>query len=154
MQIRPAIEADRLALFKLAAAMHSETDFAGLQFDPAMALDGLGRWVHSSEGLMLVAADAGEVFGMLAATLRRPWFSPEIVVSEDLFFVRQDKRGGRCAYLLMRAFVQAAQAAGARHLRAGIATGDAGQPADRLYRHFGMRLVGGSYSLYFDRKQP
>ena len=150
MQIRQAVESDRLALFKLAAVMHSETDFKGLQFDPAKALDGLGKWVHSPEGVMLVSDDAGDVCGMLAATIRAPWFSPDTVVSEDLFYVRADKRGGRCAFKLFRALVDLAKATGARHLRAGIATGDPGKPADRLYRHFGMQLVGGSYSLYFD----
>ena len=148
--IRRATEADRFSLFKLAAAMHAETDFKSMGFSPSKAVDRLGAWIHSPEGLMLVAEDGAEPFGMLAATYRAPWFSDDLMVSEDLFYVRADKRGSRAGFMLMREFVAEAGRRSARHVRAGIATGDVGSGAQRLYEHFGFLLVGGSFSLYLE----
>lgn len=153
--VRDATEEDRFGLFKLAAAMHAETDFKVLRFNPHKAIDGLGAWIHSPDGLMAIAVQGSEVVGMLAATKRAPWFTNDLMASEDLFFVRQDKRGGRTAFRLFQHFMAWATVHGAAHVRAGIATGDAGTNAGRLYEHFGFHKVGGSYSLFIgaDKEQ-
>jgi L-amino acid N-acyltransferase YncA len=151
--VRRATEDDRFALFKLAVAMHRETDYSAMRFDPAKALDRLGAWLHSPEGVMLVAESDGEVVGMLAATCRAPWFSDELMASEDLFFVRPDKRAGRTALRLLQAFINGAESLGVRHIRAGIATGKAGAPAARLYEHVGFTLSGGSYAMFLGAKK-
>lgn len=145
--VRRATEEDRLGLFKLSAAMHAETDFACLRFNPHKALDNLGGWVHHKDGLMLVAADDGVVIGMLAATFKRPWFTDDEVASEDLFYVAQDRRGSRTAYRLMQAYIQACRDRGIKYLRAGISTGAPGKNAGRIYEHFGMRCTGACYSM-------
>lgn len=145
--IREAIEGDRLGLFKLAVEMHAETDFAAVEFDPEKALRELGAWIHHPDGLMLVADDSGDVVGMLAAQAKRPWFSSQEVASEDLFFVRKDRRGGRVAYRLLEAYVQWCAERGITYGRAGISTGEPGKNAGRLYEHFGMRCTGACYSF-------
>ena len=146
--VRHATEEDRFGLFRLAVDMHAETDFAGLAFDPERALNGLGGWIHGDGGLMLVAESGGEIVGMLAAAKKVPWFTSDVIASEDLFFVRKDFRGSPCAFRLMKAFLAWAEDRGAVHVRAGIATGDPGSNADRLYLHFGFHKVGGCYSLF------
>lgn len=150
IQVRNAIEADRLDLFKLAVLMHRETDFAGLNFDARKAVDRIGDWIVGPDKLMAVAVDGDEVVGMLAATRGKPWFSNDLMLSEDLFFVRESHRGGRTAYRLMQHFMGWASLARVTHVRAGIATGEPGKGAARLYEHFGFRCVGGSYSLFPD----
>jgi GNAT superfamily N-acetyltransferase len=149
--IRHACADDLLELFKLCVAMHAETDFSGLAFDPDRALAGLTAWVTHERGLMAVAEFDGEVVGLLAATEKQPWFSLEWIASEDLFFVREDKRGGHVAYRLMEFFDAWNRERGVRYGRAGIATGKPGASAGRLYEHFGFRKVGGSYAKFYDR---
>ena len=146
--IRKATEQDRLGLFKLAAAMHRETDFARLAFAPEKALDKLGGWLHGEGGFMCVAERDGEIVGMLAATLKAPWFSTDMIASEDLFFVRDDARGSPLAFRLMGFFVDWAISTGVAYLRAGVATGDVGKGAERIYEHFGFARVGSCYSLH------
>lgn len=145
--IRKATEQDRLGLFKLAVAMHAETDFACLAFDPHKALDNLGNWIHHPDCLMLVAVDGDEVIGMLAAQARQAWFTSDWVASEDLFYVRADRRGGRTAYRLLGEYINWCAARGIRYGRAGISTGEPGKNAGRLYEHFGMRCTGACYSF-------
>ena len=149
MKIRRAVEDDRLALFKLACAMHAETDFKHFNFDPLRAVNGLGTWIHSATAVMLVADDGGEVVGMLAGSVQTTWFGIDKFASEELFYVRADRRGGRAGYLLMRDFVAWGHKTGAAHLRAGVATGS-GPAAERLYEHFGMHHVGGNYSAHLE----
>ena len=149
--IRAATEDDRLGLFKLAVDMHAESDFSGFTLDPLKALDGLGAWIHSDKAVMLVAVDGADVVGMLAGQFIEPWFTQELMASEDLFFVRKDKRGGSLAYRLFKEFVAFSKARGATQIRAGISTGKAGYGAGRLYEKFGLQCVGGSYSLFTNK---
>lgn len=149
MLIRRATEEDRIALFKLAAAMHAETDFRHFAFDPHKTINGLGAWIHSPNALLLVA-DAGDgVVGMLAASLKQAWFSHDPFMSEDFFYVAADRRGSRAAYMLMREFMRESEKI-ALHVRAGVATGNC-QAAERLYEHFGMTYQGGNYSAHLQR---
>lgn len=152
LKVRNATENDRLGIFKLAVAMHRETDFGNFSFDPEKAINSIGLWLHG--GLMLVvvdqAEDSEEVVGMMAASKKDPWFSQDVLVSEDFFYVREDKRGSRAAFLLMKGFIDWANEVGAHHLRAGVATGT-GPAAERLYEHFGMHYVGGNFSSHISR---
>jgi GNAT superfamily N-acetyltransferase len=150
MQVRRATEDDRLALFKLAAAMHAETQFKGMRFDAQKSIDNLGRWIHEEQGLMLVADDGGDIVGMLAARVFSPWFSDDRMAHEELFYVRADKRGTRAGFKLMVEFVAWAKTTDANYIGAGVATATGGA-AERLYKHFGLGFIGGNYSTYVDR---
>lgn len=145
--VRKATEEDRFGLLKLSAAMHGETDFSCLEFDPRKCIENLGNWIHHPDGLMLVAHDGAEVVGMLAATAKQPWFSNQWVASEDLFYVRPDRRGGRLAFRLLAGYLEWVDSRGIHYGRAGISTGEPGKNAGRLYEHFGMRATGACYSF-------
>jgi GNAT superfamily N-acetyltransferase len=147
-EIRPATESDRFPLFKLAVAMHEETDFKSLDFDPQRALHNLGAWMHDDRNLMLVAERDGEIVGMMAANTNMPWFSSDLIASEDLLFVREDCRGSPIGYRLMRAFMGWARTMKVKHIRAGFSTGKPGKSAGRLYEVMGFHKVGDSYSLF------
>lgn len=145
LKVRRATEEDRLGIFKLCVAMHRETDFKNFSFNPEKAINSLGIWIHRD--LMLVADNDGDIVGMLAASKKDAWFSDDTFASEDFFFVRQDMRGTRAAFLLMKGFVNWASEVGALHIRAGVATGS-GPAAERLYEHFGMKYQGGNFSSH------
>ena len=145
---RIATENDRLAIFKLAAQMHLETDFRFYDFDPGIAIAGLGDWLGGDPNSVMFVAEAdGEVVGMLGATLRSTWFGRDKLASEELFYVDVAHRGSCAANQLLQSFCDWASEVGAQHLRAGVATGSS-PAAERLYQRFGMHYVGGNFSLH------
>lgn len=148
--VRLATEEDRFGLFKLAALMHRETDFSRYDFEPMKALDGLGSWIHGAPNrYMIVAERDGEVIGMMSMAIKDTWFGNDLMASEEVFYVRPDCRGSRAAFSMMREFCRIANERGAKHLRAGVATGS-GPAAEKLYQHFGMHYVGGNFSAHID----
>lgn len=145
MRVRRATEGDRLALFKLCADMHAETDFRHYTLAPAKVIDGLGYWIHAPEALMLVAeSDDDGVIGFFAAKITRPWFSDDLCAVEDCFYVAAEHRGSRAAFKLAREFKTWAADRGALHMRAGVSSG-AGPAGERLYQHLGMDNMGGNF---------
>ena len=150
---RIATENDRLALFKLAAQMHVETDFRFYDFDPGVAISGLGNWLGTDPNSVMFVADIdGEVIGMLGATLRGTWFGRDKLASEELFYVLPEHRGSGAAQQLLQSFCDWAAEVGAQHLRAGVATGS-GPAAETLYQRFGMHYVGGNFSAHIPRAE-
>ena len=145
---RIASEIDRLAIFKLAAQMHLETDFRFYDFDPSIAIAGLSDWLGGDPSSVMFVAEAdGDVVGMLGATLRSTWFGREKLASEELFYVAVAHRGGGAAHQLLQSFCDWAEEVGAQHLRAGVATGSS-LAAEKLYQRFGMHYVGGNFSAH------
>lgn len=145
MQIRTATDADLLALFKLAVAMHRETDFRSFQLDPEKTAASLAYWTTHRDGLALLAEhdDAGPV-GFFLAKVTTPWFSNDLTAVEDCFYVLPEHRGSRAAYMLVREFMAWAKHRGAVHVRAGVSSGR-GRGGERLYEHFGMSNMGGNF---------
>jgi len=151
---RIASQNDRLAIFKLAAQMHLETDFRFFDFDPGIAIAGLSDWLGTDpHSVMFVAEADGEVVGMLGAALRSTWFGRHKFASEELFYVAPAHRGSGAAQMLLQSFCDWAVAVGAQHLRAGVATGSS-PAAERLYQRFGMHNVGGNFSAHLGEVTP
>jgi GNAT superfamily N-acetyltransferase len=145
LRVRRATEEDLVDLFKLSVLMQRETDFSAFSFNPEKTINSISEWLQGNA--VFVADDGDEIVGMLAASKRTHAFSDDEVACEDVFFVRQDKRGTRAGYLLMKSFIEWAGDSGARHVRAGVSTGT-GSAAERLYQHFGMKHMGGNFSLH------
>lgn len=150
IKVRRATEADRFSVFKLCVSMHRETDFSNITLNPQKCLDGIGQWIHY--GLLLVAEnDEGDLIGLFAAQMQAPWFSDEPVAAEDLFYVIPEYRGTRAGYLLFKGFMEWAKEQQAsrrvKHIRASVATG-IGPAAERLYEHFGLKRMGGTFSAH------
>ena len=153
MKIRRATKDDRLALFKLAAAMHTETDFRALTLNPMKTLDSLGFWIASPNAVALLAEhDTAGPVGFLLAKITAPWYSDELAAVEDCFYVSPEHRGSRAAYSLVRAFVAWAQEFGALHARAGVSSGS-GRAGERLYEHFGMKNMGGNFVVHWNKER-
>ena len=148
LTVRRATQNDLLDIFKLCVAMHQETDFGNFPLNPEKMIAQLSHWKDHS--LLLVAEDDGKIVGMMAGSKRDQWYSDEFLAAEDFIFVDKDHRGTRAAFLLMREFMQWATQAGAKHIRAGVATGT-GAAAERLYKHFGLNFVGGNYTAHLAR---
>lgn len=149
MKIRPATEADRLALFRLCCAMHEGTDFKAFALDPLKTLDSLGYWLNSPDAVALVAVhDTAGPVGFFLGKVVAPWYSQELAAAEDCFFVLPEHRGSRAAFMLVREFLAWGRERGALHVRAGVSSG-AGRAGERLYEHFGLRNMGGNFVAHW-----
>ena len=149
MKIRPATEDDRLALFKLAVAMHRETDFQRFELNPGKTLDSLGYWIASPDALALLAEhDTAGPVGFFLGKVTAPWFSDELAAVEDCFYVLPERRGSRAAFYLVREFLAWGKARGAWHARAGVSSGS-GRAGERIYEHFGMKNMGGNFVVHW-----
>lgn len=150
LKVRRATPNDHLGVFKLAVLMHAETDFKHYTFSPVKTLKSIADWDNGGSRALFVADSDGDLVGMLAAAVEDMAFSDDVVAAENVFFVRDDMRGSRAAYLLMRGFRNWADEIGAGHIRAGVATGT-GWAAHRLYEHFGMDCVGSNFTTHLER---
>jgi GNAT superfamily N-acetyltransferase len=152
LTVRRANQNDLLGLSKLIAAMHRETEFKYFRLNFDKIVDSLCNWMDN--GLLIVAEkkadDSNDVVGMMAGSKRPQWYSDDNLIAEDFLFVREDFRGTRAAYLLLREFMLWANEQGAEHIRAGVATGT-GESANRLYEHFGLHYVGGNFVTHIPR---
>lgn len=149
MKIRQATDTDRLALFKLAVAMHRETDFRAFLLDPEKTAAGLLYWTTHQDGLALLAEhDGAGPVGFFLAKVTTPWFSNDLTAVEDCFYVLPEHRGSRAAYMLVREFMAWAKERGALHVRAGVSSG-CGPAGERLYQHFGMKNMGGNFVAHW-----
>ena len=148
IRVRFATADDLLSLFKMAVHMHGETEFGNIELNPEKLLSGLAGWI--SNAVILIAEKDGEIVGMLCASMKTCWFSDKTFASEDLFYVAPEHRGSRAGYMLMKALLAWGEEQGAHHCAAGVATGT-GEGAERLYKHFGMKHVGGNYVTYYAR---
>jgi GNAT superfamily N-acetyltransferase len=148
LTVRRATEDDHLDLFKLLVPMHRETDFQHYVLNPEKSFASLGNWIHNKNNLCFVAINEVKIVGAMFGTVAPLWFSDELVAREDLLYVHPDYRGGRAAYILAKAFLEAAKSAGIKHVQAGVSTG-LGQGAERLYRHLGMTYMGGNFVAHF-----
>lgn len=70
------------------------------------------------------------------------WYSPELIVYEQLLYVRPDKRGGSSAARLIRAFEDRAREKCAVEIRAGATVGVTDVMALQLYERLGYERFG------------
>jgi GNAT superfamily N-acetyltransferase len=143
--VRRATDADVLGMFKLCVQMHETTLYSRYRFSPEKCVSQIIGWIANA--LALVAMNGDEAVGMMVATRRGLWFSDDEVAGEDVIYVREDARGSRAAFLLVREFKEWAAAQGVVDARAGVTTGHTS--AGRLYEHFGGRNVGSNYLFDF-----
>lgn len=144
LRVRKAVSSDALEVFKLCVDMHLETDFRHYQLNPEKTFLNLGQWIGQDNAAMLIAVKEDDIVGMLACSIAPQWYSDETLASEQLFYVRDDFRGTRAAYLLLEAYMQWARDLNADHVMAGVSTGT-GNAAERLYQKFGLYPTGGNY---------
>ena len=78
--------------------------------DVARGLDGLIR-----RGVVFVAELNGKIIGMLAGMLSEVWFSPSTKFGVELtWWVNEEHRGGRAAFVLLKKFEEWCKESGAR----------------------------------------
>lgn len=143
MQIRPATVEDIPRLIELGGLMHAESErFSRHPYAPDRIDALLRRLIGSPRGLVLVATDETDMFGVFVGVAAEHWACEALVASDLALFVRQDKRGSTAAPRLLCGYVAWCKSIGAAMATAGISTQVHPEKSARLYRGLGFQEVG------------
>lgn len=132
---------------RLAQAMQEESVFASLKF----SAERVEHFAKQSVSLgdrnpVFLLLHGNDVVGFLSASLTPVMFSYDLGAAEEFLYVDPIFRGGRGAFLLVKAFTEWAETFGVAFIRASITTG-VKSGAGRLYEYFGMAEVGTNHIL-------
>jgi GNAT superfamily N-acetyltransferase len=137
---------DVSVLVDLGAELHAESAYSFLPYDRRTVRELVLGYVDDHETRCGLVATRGElVVGMIGGYLTTYYFCSERLVSDEVLFVRQDRRGGAAAVRLIRGLERWAAARGARELCLGVSTGIRPDRTGRFYEHLGFARVGGIY---------
>ncbi len=142
--IRPAVRDDLPALKVMGAAMHRESNFAPIPYDPERAAHFIGSLIDDPDGFVYVSERDNEITGFMFAMAYPAWFGngSDRIASDLVLYVDPRWRHGTTAVLLVSAFKQWAIAARVFQVRGGTAAGDAGQAANAIYQYLGFAPSG------------
>lgn len=141
--IRAARSAQDIAtLAALGEAMHADSTFANMAYDPMIAAETLLRLVDNPDGLVLMACEGDTPVGGIAAIATRSFFGPDKVSSEFAVYVQPDKRGAVAALDLLRHYVVWARTKGVKRISAGNSAGMDDARFVRLLSRLGFKRAG------------
>ncbi len=139
MKARRATVQDTAGIFRLGCEMKAEsaTDFP--EVESLKCAVHLALAEQNPERVFVGVVDDGErLVGVVNGTIGDYAFSTELRAAQDILFVTKDKRGTRAALLLMRAFLEWADANGAKTVLAGSSTGVSTEMTERFFTKFGF----------------
>jgi GNAT superfamily N-acetyltransferase len=106
----------------------------------------LGHLLQNPATVLFVAVDSGgEISGFYAGRIGDYWFSDAKAAFDIIFYVRPDRRGGRAALELWKAFSDWGRSMGAVHVWPSISSGIAPDRFASFYQKLGMEPVGGVF---------
>jgi GNAT superfamily N-acetyltransferase len=145
--IRRATPEDAAPMAALGARMHADSSFSSLSFDENKVRRFLLSLIGSPQGLVLVSERDGALQGGIVGMVYVEWFSNDLVAGDYALYLAPEARNGPTALRLIKEFVALARAKGAKQIRPGVSTGEAGAGAEKLYEHAGFRRVGSLFMM-------
>lgn len=142
VRVRRAGHSDLRALIDMAAEMHRDSSFAPMRFDARHFGEFLVGLMAGGEHVVLVAERDDEVLGGVMASVVPSMFGPDLVACEHGLFVRPEHRAAGAALPLVRAYLDWAEAQGAKRVNAGNSAGMDDSRYVRLMEHCGLTKAG------------
>ncbi len=142
--IRMATHEDVPQLVELGRAMHAESNYAPLVFDPARTANFVHWLIDEPDGFVACAERDGELVGFIAALAGPTWFGDgkQKTANDMGLYVRPANRRGTSAIFLVQAFKDWVLRNGFAQGRGGTNAGQAGQAANAIYEHLGFARAG------------
>ncbi len=146
MVIRAPLVGDIEALIELGAEMHQESAYAFLPYDRGQVRALIIQYIEDrTTRCGLVAETDGTLIGMIGGAAMDYYFCHEILVADEVLFVRRDRRGSMAAARLIRGLQEWATRCGARELCLSVSTNVHHDATGRLYERLGFTKVGGIF---------
>lgn len=150
--IRPATIGDMSVLLAMGHAMHAESPrWSRLKYSETQVETMLIGLIESTNGLVLVAEQDGQIIGAIAAEVRRAWCATDLVADEISFYMLPEYRGSLASARLVNSFKEWARLQGAVWAYAGASTGVADERVAQLYEAFGFTRCAIGLEACFDR---
>jgi len=138
---RLALESDRAAIHELGRMMVDEFR-AHVGYDEAVANKTIDSYLLGAEPTIFVAEQSRQVIGLLLARTPPYLYASSFFVTQEVFYIRPDKRGTRAAAELARLFNEWADRLGPSEVYMGVATGYRAEQTACLMKRFGFKPVG------------
>lgn len=130
------------------AKMQVEETLPHLEFDASKATQTFLEAVTTGDPLGLVAEDASGIVGYLMARIYEYSFSSGVFVSQEVVYVRPDKRGTRASVRLLREYIRwGADDVDAREILFGVSNNFKPERTARLFEHLGATCVGSHHRI-------
>lgn len=139
--VRLAMPWDKAGVIELARLQVEETH-AHLDFRPDLVAETFRNAITKGDPALWVAADDSGLVGFLWARIYEYAFSSGIFVSQEVLFVRPDKRGTRAAVKLIDEYKSWGDMLGAREILFGVSNGRQPDRVAKLFQRKGAELVG------------
>lgn len=146
--IRKATHGDVSEMVEMAQAMHAESNYSVLSFDPETCARVIHAIIDSEDGFAVVS-HRDELVGAMLAHASPAWFGvPHQKVANDYgLYVKPAHRRGASGIQLVTAFREWIFEKGFLQARAGTAAGPAGQGANAIYEGLGFQRSGYCFVL-------
>ena len=104
MRVRPFKESDIATMIELGGKMHKESNFKELNYDKNKLI-ALGEAIIANTNVYyaIVAEDENKVLlGMFVGVITEYYFSKDLLASDLLFYVDQNKRGALVSLRMLK----------------------------------------------------
>lgn len=141
MLVRLALERDRETYIELARQAVDESA-RHVGFSAARVSRTFDRYLAEAHPTIFLVEQRREIIGFLNATISEYTFADGHYTTQEVMFVRPDKRGTRAAVALVNHFVEWSDRLGAVENTGGNDNGLFTDSTERLLKHFGFERVG------------
>lgn len=147
--VRLALESEE-DLFVELSRMAVEESASRIGFDEEAVRTTFHKYLDAADPTVFFCDTPTGVSGFLLATINAYRFSPSIFTTQEVLFVRPDKRGTRAAALLVAELVRWSDMLGAKEITGGNDNGLFSDQTARLLERFGFERVG----IFMRRSAP
>lgn len=112
------------------------------EYDAKYIADNLTSMIFDDDWLVLGSDDVGAI---LIASISRPWFTPDIVAQEKLFYVHPDLRNEGRVQALIQLYIRWAQSKNAKRIHMGVNLGINNSVGQYLCSKYGFTKTGDNY---------
>lgn len=141
MYVRLALEEDFPAIVEMARLNIEETR-SDLAFDEHLAWETCYSYLDSAEPTIFVCEDKGQVIGLTLSSINAYRAAAGLFTTQEVLFVRPEKRGTRAAVLLMKNLIDWSKQLGAKEIIGGNDNEFNSDRTAAFLEHFGFRRVG------------
>jgi len=136
--IRPMTAQDIPVLIDMGAAMHKESRYAKLDFDPGKLRD-LGETIlgNPEAWLVLVAERDGGIIGFCIGYVAPHFFGNDLTSGDLAIYVMPEHRGGTIGARLVKLYTSWCEAKGVKEPMLGVSAGITPERTGRLYERLG-----------------
>lgn len=113
-----------------------------LTFNEVRTRASIVEYLMTAQPTMWVAEKDGELYGLLVASFHFYSYFDGLFTTQDVLYVKPEKRGTRAATLLMRELITWSNMLGAKEIQGGNDNEYNSDRTAKFLSHFGFRKVG------------